>query len=235
VCSGLRHAVPSPLKGRVGPKPEFLARVAERQAALRTRLAAFIPATAAITLEIGSGHGHFLTRYAAEFPHRLCLGVDLISDRIRRSKRKAERARLTHCHFVQAEARELIVALPAGVTFTELWVLFPDPWPKKRHHKNRLLQPAFFESLAGRMGEGARLYFRTDHGEYFRAACALFPHLRTWRIDPAAPWPLEHETVFQARAPSYHSLVAVRTADPATPTAVIAPAPRVPAGPRSSA
>ncbi len=100
----MRLAKPSPLKGRVGPKPEFIARVAERQAALRAKLAALFPAEAAITLEIGSGHGHFLTRYAAEFPQRLCLGVDLISDRIRRSKRKAERARLTHCHFLQAEA-----------------------------------------------------------------------------------------------------------------------------------
>lgn len=219
----------------MGPKPEFLARVAQRQAALRTTLATLIPATAAITLEIGSGHGHFLTRYATEYPQRLCLGVDLISDRIRRSKRKAERAKLAHCHFVQAEARELIDALPAGATFTELWVLFPDPWPKKRHHKNRLLQPAFFESIATRTGEGARLYFRTDHGEYFRATTALLPHLQTWRIDPAAQWPLEQETVFQARAPSYHSLVAVRTSSPARPAGTTVPLPSVPADPKSSA
>ncbi len=235
MCSGLRHAAPSHLKGRVGPKLEFLARVTERQAALRATLAALIPATAAITLEIGSGHGHFLTRYATEFSQRLCLGVDLISDRIRRSKRKAERAKLAHCHFVQAEARELIDALPTDVTFTELWVLFPDPWPKKRHHKNRLLLPAFFESIASRMGEGARLYFRTDHGEYFHTVTALFPHLQTWRIDPTAQWPLEHETVFQARAPSYHSLVALRTSHPATSTETTAPAPSRPAVPKSPA
>ena len=235
MSSGLRRAAPSPLKGRVGPKPEFLARVAQRQAELRTKLAALIPPTAALTLEIGSGHGHFLTRYAAEFPQRLCLGVDLISDRIRRSKRKAERARLAHCHFVQAEARELIDALPASVTFAELWVLFPDPWPKKRHHKNRLLQPAFFESIASRMVEGARLYFRTDHGEYFRAVTALFPKLQAWRIDPAGTWPLEQETVFQARAPGYHSLVAVRTSGPAITAEKAAPAPSAPAVPKSSA
>jgi tRNA (guanine-N7-)-methyltransferase len=219
----------------MGPKPEFLTRVAERQAALCASLAAFIPATAAITLEIGSGHGHFLTTYAAAFPQHLCIGVDLIGDRIRRSRRKAERARLANCHFIQAEAHELIAALPPGVTFRDLWVLFPDPWPKKRHHKNRLLQPAFFESLAGRMGEGARLYFRTDHSEYFHAVVALFPRLKTWRLDPSAPWPLEHETVFQARAPSYHSLVAVRTADPARPAGTPAPTPSAPAAPKSPA
>lgn len=231
----MRHIVPSTLKGRVGPKPEFVEHVAQRRAALRATLAVFVPPTAAITLEVGSGHGHFLAHYAAEFPQRFCLGVDIIGERIQRAKRKAERARLAHCHFVQAEARELIDALPVGVTFTELWVLFPDPWPKSRHHKNRLLQSDFFELIAGRMGEGARLYFRTDHEEYFRAVTTLISGLQTWRIDPAAQWPLEPETVFQARAANHHSLVAVRTSHPARLAGTIALGPREPVTPTSSA
>jgi tRNA (guanine-N7-)-methyltransferase len=137
--------------------------------------------------------------------------VDLRGERVERAKRKAERAKLSNCHFVRAEARELIDCLPAGVTFAEVWVLFPDPWPKKRHHKNRLLQPEFFDFLAQRTGQGARLYFRTDYGEYFREVASFLRDLRTWQPDPQAAWPMEHETVFQARAPSYQSLVAVRT------------------------
>jgi tRNA (guanine-N7-)-methyltransferase len=219
----------------MGPKPEFVEHVAQRRAALRTQLAAIIPATANLTLEIGSGHGHFLTRYAADFPQASCVGVDMIRDRILRARRKAERAKLTNCQFIQAEARELIDALPDPVTFAEVWVLFPDPWPKKRHHKNRMLQAEFFETIARRAGEGAKLYFRTDHTEYFHAVAALFPSLRTWRIDPTTTWPLEHETVFQARAPAYHSLVAVRTSHPARPAERIAPTPSAPAAPRSSA
>ena len=191
-------------------KPEFLAHVAARQAALRTELAAILPENAAIVLEIGSGHGHFLVQYATEHPQKLCLGADLIGERIVRAKKKATRAKLTNCHFIRAEARELIESLPAGVTFAEVWVLFPDPWPKKRHHKNRILQPAFFDFLAERAGRGARLYFRTDYAEYFHQVAAFLPELKTWQLDPAATWLLEHETVFQARAPSYQSLVAVR-------------------------
>ena len=219
----------------MGPKPEFIEHVTQRRAALRTRLAALIPPSATLVLELGSGHGHFLARYAEAYPQRLCLGVDLISDRIRRATRKAERAKLTNCHFIQAEARELIDALPDLVTFAEVWVLFPDPWPKKRHHKNRLLQPAFFADLARRAGEGARLYFRTDHGEYFHTVAGELPSVPTWRIDPAARWPLEPDTVFQARAPSYHSLVAVRTSHPARPAAATAPMPSAPAVPTSPA
>ncbi|HEY8994595.1 MAG TPA: methyltransferase domain-containing protein [Lacunisphaera sp.] len=203
----------------MGFKPEFVEHVTQRRAALSAELAALVPPSAVIVLEIGCGHGHFLTRYAAEFPDKLCLGVDMINERIMRARKKATRAKLTRCHFVRAEARELIESLPPEVTFAEIWVLFPDPWPKKRHHKHRILQPEFFDFLAGRAGEGARLYFRTDYAEYHASVAAFVPKLKTWQSEPAAPWPLEHETVFQARAPSYQSLVAVRTAHPA-PTAV---------------
>lgn len=212
--------------------PEFLARITERRAALRRELAALLPANRAIAWEIGSGHGHFLVQYAQAFPDKFCVGVDIIRDRLNRSGRKRDRAKLTNCHFVLAEAREFFDAMPAGVTLQEVWVLFPDPWPKKRHHKNRIMQAEFLEALARRAGEGARLYFRTDHAEYFAAVAEFLPGLKTWRVDPAASWPLEQETVFQARAPAYQSLVAIRTSHPATPAETTAPRPPPPVGPR---
>ena len=218
--------------GRVTYKPEFLARITERRAALRAELAALLPARPSLVWEIGSGHGHFLVQYAQAFPMKHCVGVDIIRDRLNRSGRKRDRAKLSNCHFVQAEAREFLDALPAGVTFDEVWALFPDPWPKKRHHKNRILQAEFLEAVAGRAGEGARLYVRTDHAEYFQSVTALFPDLPTWRLDPAALWPLEQETVFQARAPAYQSLIAVRTSHPARPIETAAPRPPPRVGPR---
>jgi len=216
-------------------KPEFVELITERRAALRAELAVILPQPRPIVLELGCGHGHFLERYAKEFPAKFCIGVDLRSDRIVRAKRKAHRAKLPNCHFIRAEARELLHALPAAIDLEEIWVLFPDPWPKKRHHKNRLLQPEFFEVIAGRTGEGTRLYFRTDFSEYFTAVAAFLPTLKTWQPASPADWPLEHETVFQARAPSYHSLVAVRTSHPATPTETIAPGLPPLTGPKSPA
>ena len=213
-------------------QPEFLARITERRAALRVELASRLPAAQALVWEIGSGHGHFLVQYAQAFPEKFCVGVDIIRDRLNRSGKKRDRAKLTNCLFVPAEAGEFLAALPAGVTLREIWVLFPDPWPKKRHHKNRILQVDFLEALASRAGEGTPLYFRTDHTGYFAAVAALIPTLKTWRLDPAAPWPFEPETVFQARAPAYQSLVAVRTSHPATPAETTAPRLSPPAGPR---
>jgi tRNA (guanine-N7-)-methyltransferase len=218
--------------GRVAYQPEFLARINARRAALRAELLALLPARQALVWEIGSGHGHFLVRYAQAYPEKYCVGVDIIRDRLARSGRKLARARLTNCRFVPAEAREFLEALPSSVTLEEIWVLFPDPWPKKRHHKNRILQTEFLEALAGRAGEGARLYFRTDHAEYFSAVAGLFANLQTWRLDAAAAWPLEQETVFQARAPGYQSLVAVRTSHPARSAETTAPRPPPRVGPR---
>lgn len=216
-------------------KPEFLAEIARRRTALRTELAALLPAPRPIVWEIGSGHGHFLVRYARENPSRFCLGVDISLERLARSQKKRTRADLPNCRFVRAEAREFLHALPAGVVFEEIWVLFPDPWPKARHHKNRLLQADFFEAVAARAGQGARLYFRTDHAEYFETVAALLPDLPTWNVEIDTPWPVDPATVFQSHAPSYRSLIAVRTAHPARPASPVAPGLPAPATPTSPA
>ena len=216
-------------------KPEFVELITERRAALGAELAAILPQPRPVVLELGCGHGHFLARYATEFPKKTCIGVDLRSDRIERALRKARRPGLRNCHFIRAEARELLHALPAGVMLEEIWVLFPDPWPKKRHHKNRLLQAEFFEAVAGRADPGTRLYFRTDFAAYFDSVAEFLPGLETWQPAADPIWPLEPETVFQARAPSHHSLVAVRTPHPARPVGTTAPGLPPLASPTSSA
>lgn len=216
-------------------KPEFLADVTRRREALKGTLGVLFPKKQAVVWEVGCGHGHFLVRYAAEFPGKVCVGVDMILDRLERSGKKRDRSKLLNCHFVRAEAREFFNALPTDVTFDEVWVLFPDPWPKARHHKNRILDANFFDAIASRAGEGARLYFRTDHAEYFCSVELIISRLTTWAVDPGADWPLEHETVFQSRAPSYHSLVAVRTSSPAPRVELTGPGQPPPAWPTSPA
>jgi tRNA (guanine-N7-)-methyltransferase len=194
------------------PRPAHLALIAQRRADLRAALARVLPPAARLVGEIGSGHGHFLTAYAAAHPGKLCIGIDLIGERVARATRKRDRAALPNLHFFQAEAHDFLNALPVGAAFSAIVMLFSDPWPKRRHHKNRLLQPAFLDALAARTGQGTRLYFRTDHRGYFAHATAVLAAHSAWRMDPAAPWIFETGTVFQARAPAYYSLVAERTA-----------------------
>ena len=192
------------------PSPLHLAAKGSRIDALRRILEERLIGQDRITLEIGSGHGHFLTGYAAVRPQQFCVGIDIIQDRWERSERKRGRAAVENLAFFRAEAREFLTALPANVLLAEIFILFPDPWPKRRHHKNRIIQPDVLDELAQRCVPGARLYFRTDHAEYFDAARQTVSAHPAWSTLPTGEWPFELPTVFQTRAPSYQSLIAER-------------------------
>jgi tRNA (guanine-N7-)-methyltransferase len=189
---------------------EFIAHRDARRSSLQQLLADLLVAHPRITLEIGAGHGHFLTEYAKAHPTEFCLGFDLLRDRVERATRKRDRAKLANLVFLKAEAAELIAALPSQVILQRIFVLFPDPWPKRRHHKNRLMQADFLYTIAARASAGADLCFRTDDANYFAAAKTQVLAHPDWEVLPEVLWPFERETVFQSRAPAYQSLVATR-------------------------
>lgn len=162
------------------------------------------------TWEIGCGHGHYLADYAAARPDRWFVGVDLISRRITKSKTKRDKRDLDNLVFFKAEAGEFLESLPAPICFDEVLALFPDPWPKTKHHKNRLVQEPFLRDLAARCLPGARFCFRTDHGGYFEWASEVLQDSRDWEISPSAEWPFEAPTYFQNMMGAYQSLIAVR-------------------------
>lgn len=185
----------------------YAAKIVCRQTALQAETVLRLANSKTFVLEIGCGHGHFLNDYAAAHPMKICVGIDLISERIERANRKKKRAKLNNVHFLHASAEDFLATMPADVQFSDVFVLFPDPWPKRRHHKNRLMQPDFLADIAPRVGQGTRLYFRTDHSAYFAATTAVVHSHPAWEVTADA-WAFECETVFQQRASSYHSLVA---------------------------
>lgn len=186
---------------------EHLARMTMRLSNLQKEIVSILPPAANFVCELGCGHGHFLAAYAAAHPDQLCVGLDISRERIERALRKRDRARLAKLYFIHAEAGAFLGALPVGATLTDLYILFPDPWPKRRHHKNRLLQPEFLQAAARRAGQGAGLFFRTDYEPYFREVEALIARDPDWKIS-AEPWPFEQVTVFQSRAAQHFSLIA---------------------------
>jgi tRNA (guanine-N7-)-methyltransferase len=200
------------------PREIFDAIRNERLVALRATMAGILPQSEApIMLEIGCGNGHFLNAYAAAHPDRLCVGIDLRLERITKALRKRDRAGLSNLHFLRCEARDFLHELPAGVRLLDIYMLFPDPWPKKRHHKNRLLQAEFLDELAARAGQGSRFFFRTDYRPYYDEALEIIAAHPRWLPQPAGPFPFEHLTIFQARSPTYHSLGAVWAATKPAP------------------
>jgi tRNA (guanine-N7-)-methyltransferase len=190
--------------------PQFLAIREQRTGAIRQELATCLtPGLRSFVFEIGCGHGHFLASYATTFPEQTCIGVDRDSERVARATRKRDRAELRNLHFLRADAVLFLETLPRGVQVADVYVLFPDPWPKARHHKHRLMQPAFLDLLATKVAPAARLMFRTDHQEYFAEARAFVSSHPLWRL-VTEPWPFECETIFQQRAASHESFIARR-------------------------
>lgn len=194
-----------------GPSPEHVARMAERREKTRAEVHALPGIGGEIVWEIGCGHGHFLTGYAAAHPDRVCVGVDIILERVERGARKRERAGLGHLHFVRSEATMFLDVLPESTRLAGVFILFPDPWPKKRHHKNRLLQAPFMSRLATLCAKGTPFHFRTDYAPYFEEVVEMLKGHPDWELRDDLPWPFELETVFQKRAAgSYQSLIATR-------------------------
>lgn len=190
----------------------YAAVLTERRDVLREQLSAILsPQQPRFLLEVGCGHGHFLQAYAAAHPDTLCIGVDMESDRIARATKKRDRARLPNLHFIRSEARLFLASLPDYARISSVFILFPDPWPKSRHHKHRLIQPGFLDAIAVRAVPDCNLYFRTDHHPYFTEAKATVSESPHWQLSDA-PWPFEFETVFQSRAERHDSLIARRRA-----------------------
>lgn len=182
----------------------------ERRERLGASLGELFPEPARLTLEIGCGHGHWLVDYGLERPDERCLGVDLIGDRVQRATKKRDRAGVGNVSFIKGEAMELLDLMPRHVELAKVFILFPDPWPKKRHWKNRLLNARFLDELGRRCQAGTSCFFRTDHEGYFEWATEVVAAHSLWERAGELDWLHERETVFQARADSYQSMRLLR-------------------------
>jgi tRNA (guanine-N7-)-methyltransferase len=194
--------------------PERIAFEAGRQAtrdALKKRCASIFTKPCAITLEIGCGHGHFLAAYSEAHPDEICVGIDLVTKRVKKGESKREKRGLEKLIFLKAEALEFLDALPDHVKIAKTFVLFPDPWPKKRHWKHRIVQQPLLEKLALRTSSGAQLFLRTDHTGYFEWMGCEMAKSPYWEKRTDVPWPFEAPSFFQNLMDSWQSMVAVRT------------------------
>ena len=193
---------------------EAHARELEKQAARKAELVKTCRADLAgvdrMLFEAGCGHGHWLTDYAEANPGMICAGIDLISWRIRKGNEKKAKRGLQNLHFYKAELSEFLGALPAAIRFDRTVLLFPDPWPKAKHHRRRMVQPSFLDEVARRTDMGGEFCFRSDDRPYFDWTVEHLSEHPDWEIDESAQWPYESETYFQSLMDQYHSVVAKR-------------------------
>lgn len=121
---------------------------------------------APLLVEIGFGGGHFLVDLARKRPSANVIGVEISLPSLRRGERKVINAGLDNVRLLQCSARYFFWALCPLASLAEVYVNFPDPWPKAAHHQRRLINPAFLHLLATRLVSGGRLDIATDHPDY---------------------------------------------------------------------
>lgn len=120
------------------------------------------------TLEIGFGNGEFLASLADRQPGRDFLGIEVHPPGVGHLLHLAANAELTNLRVSRHDAVEVVRDQLGPSSLDEVLVLFPDPWHKKRHHKRRLVNPAFASLIASRLVVGGRLHLATDWEDYAR-------------------------------------------------------------------
>jgi tRNA (guanine-N7-)-methyltransferase len=117
-------------------------------------------------LEIGFGNGEVLTTVAAQRRDWDCLGIEVHQPGVGRALLQAESAELSNLRVFRHDAIEVLERRIADESFDEIFIFFPDPWPKKRHHKRRLIQRPFAELLTSKLRRGGTLRLATDWQPY---------------------------------------------------------------------
>ncbi len=132
------------------------------------------PKSQMLEVELGSGDGSFLVNYARLQPERNFLGVERLLGRLRKLDRKGLRAGLKNLRGVRIESAYFLEFLLPPHSITTLHVYFPDPWPKRKHRKNRLINVRFTELAHRALVPGGVIYLRTDDEDYFSQIVAVF-------------------------------------------------------------
>ena len=158
--------------GRIGPgQVRALAELAPRfvlpfVAAGPVDFAVAFDRAAPLVVEIGFGMGSTTALMAAAAPERNFLGIEVHPPGVGALLQRIDEADLANVRIVQHDAVEVLESMIASASLAAVHVFFPDPWHKKRHHKRRLIQPAFVRLLSSRLAPGATLHCATDWEPY---------------------------------------------------------------------
>jgi tRNA (guanine-N7-)-methyltransferase len=120
---------------------------------------------AALEVDLGCGDGTFLAALADSHPAHNFLGIERLAGRVRTASRKA--TRLPNVRILRMETSYAVRYLLPAESVTVFYLLFPDPWPKRRHHRRRIFTTEFLDALAVALVPGGSLRVATDQADYF--------------------------------------------------------------------
>jgi tRNA (guanine-N7-)-methyltransferase len=163
--------------------------------------------SAPVMLEIGSGMGETTAKLAEAAPEVNYLAVDVYQPGLAQLMMRAEAAGLTNLRLLRGDAVVLLEQHIAEQSLSGVRIFYPDPWPKKKHHKRRLVQPSLVSVVAKRLVPGGTLHLATDwehYAEHMMEVCSAEPHLRNLHPDAPGGWAPRPEwrplTKFESRA-----------------------------------
>jgi tRNA (guanine-N7-)-methyltransferase len=123
-----------------------------------------------LEVDLGCGDGSFLLEMAAHYPERDFLGVERLLGRVGKVCRKAARRGLENVRVLRLESGYTVEWLLPEESVSRLHLMCPDPWPKARHHRRRLVRPVFLEAVRRALVPDGEFLFMTDHEGYFEWA-----------------------------------------------------------------
>jgi len=140
-----------------------------------------------LEVELGCGDGTFLISYASLKPEINFIGVERLLGRIRKVDRKGGRAGLGNLKLVRLEASYFVEFLLPPRSTQAIHIYFPDPWPKRRHWKNRLINEGFLRSCAKALRPEGFVHVRTDNQPYFQHMVEAFTTVALFKaVQPPA-------------------------------------------------
>ena len=158
-----------------------------------------------VEVELGCGKGRFIIRQAQEHPRTNYFGIEKSGKYFRMLKQRAARCGTANIRLLRTEAGYFAKKfIPAG-SVQAFHIYFPDPWPKKRHHKRRLVNPAFMQCLYTALTAAGSVYLATDFEDYFvhmiasARACPGFEEVSCRAEKPAGADPEDASTHYERK------------------------------------
>ncbi len=140
----------------------------------RLDLAQLFPQSQPVEVELGSGDSTFLIDYARRYPQRNFIGVERLLGRLRKLDRKGRRAGLVNLRGVRIESSYFLEYLLPPHAASALHIYFPDPWPKKKHRRHRLISERFPALAQQALAPAGIVFLRTDDEDYFAQMTRVF-------------------------------------------------------------
>jgi tRNA (guanine-N7-)-methyltransferase len=151
---------------------------------------------ASVEVDLGCGDGSFLAAMATQNPARDFVGIERLAGRVSSTRRKIERAGLTNARVGRFEISYAVDHLIPPSSITAFYLLFPDPWPKRRHAARRLVNENFLRSIYRALVGGGMVRIATDDTEYFRHITRAVSNSRDFAI-VSNPGPVLPHTKFE--------------------------------------